>query len=54
MSNRDYIKLNMDELDKVVGGVRVLGNSGQTGNIDPIIIADPVGIPRGGRVQVRV
>ncbi len=52
MSNRDYIKLNMDELDKVAGGIRVL--AGQTGNTDPIIVADPAGIPRGGRVQVRV
>ncbi len=53
MSNRNYRKLNMNELEKVAGGIRVLGESGDFGNADPVD-TNKVGIPRGGRVQVRV
>ena len=59
MSNKDYKELNMDELDMVAGGIRVLCSSGQ---IDNTVISDMigsqepniVGIPRGGKVHVRV
>ena len=33
MSNRNYRKLDMNELDKVAGGIRVLGENGEF-NID--------------------
>ena len=58
MLNRDCRKLNMDELSQVAGGIRVLSEAGSFDITEPEA-ADPmnekrVGIPRGGKLSVRV
>ena len=59
MLNRNYRKLDMNELDKVAGGIRVLGENGDFNNPENNDSTDPKeknlgGIPRGGRLGVRV
>ncbi len=51
MLNRNYRKLNINELEKVAGGIRVLNETENNYSPDPSNMA---GIPRGGKLQVRV
>ncbi len=56
MMNTNYRELNIDELTMVIGGIRVKSENVVENEAEDFIVPTEqmVGIPRGGKLRVRV